>query len=211
VFKAAHVEAACERAAKPLPTRNEHNMPIAYKHAIGGDLAGAGRAATVLVALALNGDSARVVDVQAWETEPAPILQAGIEDFAKRHGATPWLDRTGIGWGIIGNLSCPAVGVQFTGGNAITQVNAREWNVSRERLIGHLVLGLENGQIDVPRANQELVLGLRSYRWDKRKGRYADYVDALALAWWSATGGSRPPVLKSLATRNAEKRARLKR
>ena len=63
------------------------------------------------------------------------------------------------------------------------------WNIPKEHLVNHLVLGLEEEQVALPVEFQHLILGLRAYRWGTPKARLADYVDAASLAWWSATNG----------------------
>jgi len=127
----------------------------------------------------------------AWSAQQAPagVIQDNVERLAHEYGVRPWLDRTGIGWGVIENLSCPSTGVLFTKGNAVSG-NSSSPNVPVSQLINNLVLGLEHGQIAIPAQYAELLLGLRAYRWKQaygRKGRGADWVDALALAWWSFT------------------------
>ena len=156
------------------------------RFAIGGDLAGSGRDYSVLLAIDTTAAPARIVDVRAWEVLPAPLLQQEIANFADLYDADPWLDRTGIGWGIAQNVERRVVGVAFTGGTAETGTR-NEPNIPRTKLITNLVLALEQGQLAIPAQWQEVLLGLRSYRWEKRKARYADHVDALALAWWSAS------------------------
>jgi len=157
--------------------------------AIGGDLSGGGRASTVLLVLDKREVPLRIVDVADSENWTAPKQQAEIERVAKVWNAVPWLDRTGVGWSIVGNLSIPVVGVAFTGGREVTGTN-REPNIPRERLWAHLAYGMEQGQVAIPPERQDVILGLRSATWSKT-GVNHDFVDALALAYWSATGGDR--------------------
>jgi hypothetical protein len=50
-------------------------------------------------------------------------------------------------------------------------------------------MAFEQGHVAIPPGQEPLVLGLRSYRWDKRAGVNADYVDAMLLALWAAMQG----------------------
>jgi hypothetical protein len=60
-------------------------------------------------------------------------------------------------------------------------------NVPRTQLINNLIMAFEQALLAIPRQEQDLIAGLRSYRWLKSKGIKADFVDALAIAWWAAT------------------------
>jgi hypothetical protein len=156
---------------------------------VGGDLAGAGRDETVLLALGEAADIACVGEAWASASSPAPVQQAKIEDFAARFDTAPWLDRTGVGWGIAQNCNCKVIGVQFTSGNAVTG-ERDEPNIPVQKLITNLVLGIEQGKLAIPAKYGQLILGLRAYRWKPpqgKKSRNADWVDALSLAWWART------------------------
>ena len=160
---------------------------------VGADVSGKGRDESVIITLAAGKGEikARVVDAKSFGVLPATILQAEIERVATERKAVPYVDMTGLGFGIVGNLNVQAVGVTFTSGQEVTG-RPEEPNIPRERLINNLVLGLERGQLAIPAEFRNLVVGLQSYRWDKSKARRADWVDALALAWWSVTGVAEP-------------------
>ena len=185
VFRPEHLEAAKTSGSQPY---KRHDIST---FAIGGDLAGAGRDQTVFVVLDITDRQFRVVDAWAKEFEPAPTIQRKVKELAEKYQCIPWLDRTGIGWGIVQNVDVPAVGVHFTGGTNVSG-EFPEINIPAERLISNLVLGLEKRHIVIPPEYGELILGLSAYRWKRiagGKARYADWVDALSLAYWSATEG----------------------
>ena len=182
VFGREYIQRALELGAAEWKRKPKHAF------ALGVDVAGSGQDESVIVTLERTERPARVVSVQNWEQISAPSLQTEIENAAKTMAATPWVDRTGIGWGITENLRTHCVAVMFTGGNSVTGTMLAP-NIPREILINHLVRGLEEEQIAIPAGFQGVVLGLRGYRWGTPKALYADYVDALALAWWSATKG----------------------
>lgn len=186
VFKGEYIDAALELAAVTAPAQDGPR-----EYVFGGDLAGEGRDETVFVILDVTTRPATIADVWSVEVAPAPVLQDKVAELAAQYACTPWLDRTGIGWGIVQNLNIPAVGLAITGGQAVGGDRDAP-NVPRTRLINNLVLGLEQGQIAVPAGIVKLVAGLRSYRWDKRRGKCPDWVDALAIAWWAHTQGTTP-------------------
>ena len=160
--------------------------------AAGGDLSGGGRAETVLLALDIRQKPFRVCEVRHSPSWTAPRQADEIVKFAQDFAVVPWLDRTGVGWGIAGNVSVPKVGVAFTGGREVTGT-AAEPNIPRERLMQHLAWGMEQGHVAIPAEQQDLVIGLRASTL-KGKGVNSDHVDALALAYWGATGGDRRPI-----------------
>lgn len=187
-------------------------LPRKARFTLGGDIAGEGRSHSVLAVLEVSRRPATVVDVRSWETLPAPALQGEIEAAAEQYQTDPWLDETGLGWGILQNLGVRAVGVTITGGHAVTKaphrrlgtsfhprtiagkhepnprpIMQRGWNVPRTILINNLALGLEQEQIAIDRKFGEVIQGLRSFRWGKRVTVGADFVFALAIAWWAAT------------------------
>ena len=164
----------------------DHDGKPVGPYAIGADIAGEGRDASVIIVLDLGARPARVAEVRSWEVLPAPLLQGEIERAADEFHARPWIDRTGLGFGILGNLKRPATGVSITGGNTVTGTYDSP-NVPRTQLINNLVMAFEQGLLAIPRQHQDLIAGLRSYRWLKSKGVKADFVDALAIAWWAAT------------------------
>jgi len=184
VFKSEFVRRAQELGAGPWE-RGEKAVFV-----LGGDLAGEGRSFSVLVVLDLSVQPVRVVAVRSWESLPAPSLQAEIERAADEFGCVPWLDRTGLGWGVIENLQRRCIGVSITGGNTITG-HAGAPNVPRTLLVNNLVLGLEQEQLGIPPEFTALLRGLRAYRWKKEGVANADFVDALAIAWAAATLGRR--------------------
>lgn len=170
------------------------------RHTLGGDIAGEGRSLSVLVVLEVSQRPVKVVDVRWWETLPAPALQREIEKAAREYDTAPWLDETGLGWGILQNLGVRAVGVTITGGQAVSKtphrrlttsleqpIMQRGWNVPRTVLMNNLALGLEQEQIAIPPQFGELIQGLKSFRWGKRITVGADFVFALAIAYWAAT------------------------
>lgn len=189
IFSAESIALATRLGAEPwLPSERP-------THAIGGDIAmgGAGRDASVLVTLDTTSEPFRVAAAEDLGELSAVALQARIEERARERNAKPWLDCTGIGWGVVSNLSCPAVGVNFTGGTAVTKADLG-WNVPREKLLSHLALGLEKGKVAIPPGQAEIIASLRSAQREKRKGLFVDWLDALALAYWAATGGDRRPI-----------------
>ena len=180
----------------------EHKRPVPAdaRYTLGGDIAGEGRSLSVLVILEVSRRPVTVVDVRSWEALPAPELQREIETAAQQYDTAPWLDETGLGWGILQNLGVRAVGVTITGGHAVTKaphrlssssqpqpIMQRGWNVPRTVLINNLALGFEQEQVAIPPEFGELIQGLRKFRWGKRITVGADYVFALAIAWWAAT------------------------
>ena len=176
-----------ERFVRPQPS----DPPEPPTYSVGGDLAGAGRDETVLIAL-LHAAGLAIVD-EAWAnpSAPAPVLQAKIDEFAVRFNTRPWLDRTGVGWAIAQNCTQPVVGVAFTSGKAVTGDEDAP-NIPVQMLISNLVLGLQRGLVGIPRRFGQLILGLRAYRWKQAGGHKttnADWVDALALAYWEKTQG----------------------
>jgi hypothetical protein len=130
--------------------------------AIGGDLSGGGRAETVVLVLDKRKRPCRVIDV--------------------RHD-DKWA-------GVVSSLDIPKFGVFFTGGEKVNTTNKREPNIPRDKLYGHLAYDVEQGMVAVPEKFQPLILAMRSLTWAKT-GQYLDHVDALALAYWGATGGPR--------------------
>jgi hypothetical protein len=158
-------------------------------HAQGCDPSGEGDDCSVIVTLDCGRRPYRVIDVRSWEALPAPKLQSEIERAAGEFGVQrPWVFRTGLGWALVDNLQIPVIAPSETGGREVTG-NWEKPNIPRTRLINNLVHGLENELLAIPRQWQELIMGLRTFSWDKRKGRNIDYVDALMLAYWSATEG----------------------
>lgn len=194
VFAAQYIEYAVALAEQ------KRAVPGEPRHTLGGDIAGEGRSHSVLVVLEVSQRPVKVVDVRSWETLPAPALQREIEKAAQQYDTEPWLDETGLGWGIVQNLGVRAVGVTITGGQAVSKtphrrlttsleqpIMQRGWNVPRTVLMNNLALGLEQEQIAIPPEFGELVQGLKSFRWGKRVTVGADFVFALAIAYWAAT------------------------
>lgn len=157
-------------------------------HAIGGDIAkgGSGRDSSVLIALDTTSEPFHIVAAEDVGELSAPALQAKIDEWAQTRKATPWLDCTGIGWGVVSNLTSPAVGVNFTGGTAVTPADLG-WNIPRDKLLSNLALGMEKGRLAIQPEQSEIIASLRSAQKEKRKGLFVDWLDALALAYWSAT------------------------
>lgn len=185
VFRTEDIEACVTLGNEP------YEPPVtAPSFVVGGDIAGGGTNWSVLISLDVTESPARVVEVRGWEIIDVVSLQREIAAMAQQYDAEPWLDRTGVGWGVIGGLGIPAVGLSISSGNSVTGTS-REPNVPRPLLINNLVIGLEKRELVIPGHERALIQGLRSYRWDKAKGVNADFVDALAIAWWAACKGGR--------------------
>lgn len=200
VFGADHIANAQILAAKP------YLRTSSPKHTIGGDLAGKGRDRTVLLVLDVSTEPARLVDKWDVGVAPAQVLQDNIDRLANQYGAKPWLDSTGIGWGIAENVECDTVNVTFTTGTTVTGTKLNP-NIPAVKLISNLVLAIEHGQIAIPAEYGELLLGLKAYRWKQgtdKKTRNADWVDALALAWWSVSRKSSYSIAMSVADYGAD-------
>lgn len=180
VFRSEYIDAALERGKGLQPGRKGV--------ALGADVSGEGRDQSVMIYL--TGDAGLLCPevFAAYDVLPAPQLQARLEAAVEQLKVPLWIDQTGIGWGIRQNLTCRSNGVVFTGGQTETVDAASEtWHIARTKLVTNAVLQFEQGQVAIPPGQEQLVLGLRSYRWDKRAGVNADYVDALLLALWGAT------------------------
>ena len=179
VFRAEYITAAIERGLATLPGK---------QIGLGADVAGEGRDQSVLISLTETTDGLYRPEVYgAWDVLPAPVLQQYLQEAQVQLRAPLWIDQTGIGWGIRQNLTCESFGVVFTGGQTETCDHATgTWHVSRSKLVTNAILQFEQGQIALPPGQEQLILGLRSYRWDKRAGVNADFVDALLLALWGA-------------------------
>ena len=182
VFASGAIEDAIERGREPW---NPPENPIWCE---GWDIAGEGSDCSVGTVVEASQNPLRLVDVRSWEVLPAPRLQAEIELLAADYPCKPWVLQTGIGWGIAQNVTVPIVPVTETGG---TQVTGKHWEprIPRVLLINNLVKVMEQGGLAIPERMQETIMGLKSYRWEKRKGRNADHVDSLAVAVWAATNG----------------------
>lgn len=154
---------------------------------MGVDLAGSGSDRTVIVVLDDSVDPAALVTVRVIDDAPAPVQQAVIREMMQEYPCVPWIDRTGLGWGVFGNLGADAVGVAFTAGDRPHHVpRTRNWNVPRDMMISELALGLESGSLLIPESSVDLVTGLRGASAEKAASPNADHVDALMLAWWSS-------------------------
>ena len=180
VFRSEFVAAAVERGKGLQPGRKGVTL--------GADVAGEGRDQSVIIYLTEAGGLYCPEVFGAYDVLPAPALQNRLEAATEQFKVPLWVDQTGIGWGIRQNLTCESKGVVFTGGQTETRDDATgTWHVSRTKLVTNAVLLFEQGQVAIPPGQEPLLLGLRSYRWDKREGINADYVDALLLALWGAT------------------------
>jgi hypothetical protein len=179
VFRAEYVTAAIERGKALQPGR--------AGVALGADVAGEGRDQTVLVYLTEHEGLYCPEVYGAYDVLSAPDLQSRLEAAVTQLKVPLWLDQTGLGWGIKGNLQCPVTGVVFTGGQAISHPSWDTWHIPRAKLINNAVLAFEQGIVAIPPGQEQLLLGLRAYRWDKKLGVNADFVDALLLALWAAT------------------------
>ena len=152
---------------------------------------GAKRDSSVLVALDVRREPFVLADAEDLGKRSATGLEEEIEVWARRYNCKPWVDCTGIGWGIVGNLEVPAVGVNFTSGRAVTEDDLG-FNVPREKLLSNLAYGLEHDMLAIPEECQPIILALTTAQHEKGKGLYVDWLDALALAFWSATEGKAP-------------------
>ena len=162
--------------------------PIGFDaFAQGVDVSGEGRDCSVITTIDIREGPFWLVDVRSWEVLPAHLLEAEVEKAAHDFGdVEPWIDRTGLGWGITQHLDIPLRAVAFTSGTNVGGTPT-EPNIPRTVLINNLVLGLESGNVRIPIEFQQTIRGLRSYRWSKKRGTDVDFVDSLALAYW---GGS---------------------
>lgn len=117
----------------------------------------------------------------SWERQIA-----SIKAVADRYRATVYLDSTGVGDPIWERLrgTVDVVPYQFT-------------NASKERLIDHLAMQIEQGRVrlmDVPEQTNELLAyqyeltPSRNVRMNAPEGMHDDCVIGLALATWGATG-----------------------
>lgn len=200
VFSADAIDIALRLGEAPWTGRRRGQV-----FTLGGDLAGEGRSETVFIVIETSRLPARVLDVKAWDTLPAPKMQEEAAALHRKWAATQHrlalqdtprdpefgMDRTGLGWGVIQNTHLPIIGVAITGGLKVTDGTTRHPNVPRTILINNLLLGIEQGNIAIPTEWLELVMGLKSYRWGMKLCRNRDYVDALAIAWWVACRGSK--------------------
>lgn len=172
--------------------KRQHILPAEWHPgyaAIGGDLSGGGRAETVVLALDCREKPFHVVNVDHSDRWSAAQQRSHIVSAHETYNATPYLDRTGVGWAIISDLDIPNVGVLFTGGDAITEPPAGGINVPRGKLYANAAYMAEQGQVAVSEEQfPELVVGMRSITWEKT-GQHLDQVDALVLALWGATRG----------------------
>lgn len=157
-------------------------------YVIGADFAGEGNDKTVFVALNTAKSPCVVADIKVIDNASAPKLQSELEDFAEDYSATPLVDKTGMGWAIAGNLKCPHSGVVFTSGNQVTKsIKTRDWHIPRDKLMQNLAKGIEQKDIAIPPKYVELFKSLYGARQNKKKSVNADYLDAFALAYWSAS------------------------
>lgn len=206
VFAAATIDKAM-KLGDAQPTRRGRQAMYTQ----GADVAGAGRAESVVATIEHAQHPALVVDMRGWDTLPAPELVANFEEAHStfrhlggvRRTVEFGIDRGGLGYGIAGHMSTPNVtGVAFTGGREVTGTED-EPNVPRSVLITELVLGLENGDLAIPSEWFELIMGLRSHKWDKERSRFHDWVDALAIAWWLVQRRAGQPGRVATATRRS--------
>jgi len=166
------------------------DAPAFDVYAQGIDLSGEGRDSSVITTLDIREAPFWLADVRAWEVLPAPLLEAEVVKAIGEFEVEPWIDRTGLGWGITQHLNVPHKAVAITAGSQVGGT-ATEPNIPRSVLINNLVMGLENGQLRIPANEQETIRGLRTHRWTKKRGKAVDFVDALALAYWAATEARR--------------------
>jgi hypothetical protein len=116
----------------------------------------------------------------SWERQTAAIL-----DVARRYNATVFIDSTGVGDPIYERIRLAGAIVdpyQFT-------------NASKERLIDHLAMQIEQGKVrlmDVPAQTNELLAyqyeltPSRNVRMNAPEGMHDDCVISLALGCWGA-------------------------
>lgn len=190
LFSSDSINGSLAEFRRLYPLGYEPDRNAVYR--MGVDLAGSGNDRTVIVVIDDAPDPSVVVAVRVIEDAPAPVQQAVIREMMAKYPCVPWIDRTGLGWGVYGNLGVDAVGVAFTSGDRPHHVpRTRNWNVPRDMMISELALGLESGSLLIPESESELVIGLRGASEDKRVSPNADHVDALMLAWWSSVSDRR--------------------
>ncbi len=159
-----------------------------HSYQIGVDVSGEGQDLTVAAVLDVTESPWQVVQVSVWEVLPAQALQREMENLGTQYGCAPYIDATGLGWAVAGNMNTPCVGVVFTAGNAEPSYNEElmRWTCPRNKLIANFVKTFEDGLCKVPAEFESLIDACRGLRWSKKESNLPDYSDALMLALFAA-------------------------
>ena len=157
---------------------------------VAADVSGEGRDQSVIIRVS-GTPPYRVQVAGFWDVLPAPTLQAYLELAVTNYKVPLWLDSTGLGWAVKQNLKCNSTGIVFTGGESIRfEDDTQTWHIGRTKLVNNAILLFEQGQVAILPGQEQLILGLRSYRWAKREAVNADFVDALIIGLWAVSQGS---------------------
>ncbi len=159
-----------------------------HAYQIGVDVSGDGQDLTIAVVLDVTESPWQVVQVSVWEVLPTQDMQREIDNLGSQYGCAPYVDATGLGWAVWGNLKVPSVGVVFTAGNAEPSYNEElmRWTCPRNKLIANFVKTFEDGLCKVPAEFESLIDACRGLRWSKKESNLPDYSDALMLALFAA-------------------------
>jgi len=135
------------------------------------------------VMYALDVRSGEVHGCERFQHLDWPMVKARIEVFAKRWGASVWLDATGVGDPIFDDLAVVGLNV----------IPVKFTSESKSQLVISLMNAMEKGEVKYPRddaliaeleafAYEELPSG--KFRYSAPDGKHDDCVMALALAVW---------------------------
>ncbi len=167
VFGWAHIQAAYEESAWPLPFPAE----VGRRYVQGVDLAKS-EDWTVHVVLDATEKPYRLVHFERYQRQPWPVVAARIREVHRRYGCHQTLiDATGVGDAVLDEVRDVAQGFVFT-------------QRSKLDLLTNLQLTLEKRELRFPFI-RELVDELQAYSFDD-KALSTDCVMALALACWAA-------------------------
>ena len=135
----------------------------------------------------------RMVDMKRYQHRDYVYQQQDIAGISKRYNnAAPLIDSTGVGdpvFDALASQGCPVDGYKFT-------------NDSKQKLIQNLMLGFENGELqiwddrallDELAAFEYEILPSGRVRYTAPSGLHDDMVIALALAFWNLKNGNVTP------------------
>jgi hypothetical protein len=158
------------------------------QYVMGIDFAGDGNDKSVCIVLDVVKDPYLVVECHSIDRASAPVQQEMVSTMVEKYPCVPLGDKTGMGWGIVQNLNVPITGAVFTSGKSATRdLRTRDWHIPRDLLINNLILGIETKRLAIPFKYKDIIQSLYGARQNKKKSINADFLDALALAYWSAT------------------------
>ena len=166
----------------------------------GCDVAGRGRAESVIVTLGappyIEGQSA--VRPAVTVCAPRRFANIPIGDLAYLLDHTPsqevGVDGTGVGYPLHEQMTTHHTVVVFTGGRNATRkpedaFGNERWSVGRERLIANARGLVERKLVGFDRTRDaDLILAVKTARWEKGQGQMVDVLDAWLIACWMMTG-----------------------